>query len=122
MQTPPIAEELRDQSDRIIEQWQALVRSRWPTTQQHDHAALRDHVPELLDRMAQALSRSNGQSAGLPSDAAQKHGHQRATLDYSLEQVIGEYHLLERVIVTTLESRAPVQRRTLDVIHDLVQE
>ena len=51
------------------------------------------------------------------------HGHQRAGFaDYSMTQLIFEYHILRQVIFQVLEEEAPLEVRERDIIIDSIEQ
>lgn len=96
---------LRENKEKILAEWEDKVRQQVPAARQKDRPALLNSLPKVLDRMAQTLS--DPESAGIfeQKDLAADHGHHRAKdAGYSLDQVIGEYHVLRRVLFDVLEA------------------
>src|ERR1043166_2515075 len=87
---------IRENKQRILDEWQNAV-SRLPSAHGLGPTAIRDHMPELLDTLAEAIER-NGASAlpmkGLPN----LHAALRVREGYDLRQVVAEYRALRRVI------------------------
>lgn len=94
--------------ERILALWEQRVRLERPSLRSQDHLALRDSLPEILESLATTLYAPERRppralDAG-DERLAEDHGEQRAGIAvYSLEQVIAEYHVLERVVVQFLE-------------------
>ncbi|WP_199320202.1 sensor histidine kinase KdpD [Leptolyngbya sp. FACHB-261] len=52
-----------------------------------------------------------------------KHGHERASFaDYSMTQLIFEYHILRQVVFQVLEEEAPLEIRERDIIIDSIEQ
>jgi hypothetical protein len=97
------AERLKRERERIVSEWEERVRGAIPETVQQPPSAIRDSVPFVVERIADAVA--SGDAALLAK--AQEHGKERAQSGrYTIEQVIREYHLLEEVLFDVLEARA----------------
>jgi len=87
---------IRDNRQLILEEWTRAVR-RLPSAHGLPPPAIRDHVPELLDLLADAIDRADTSSVplqGLPN----LHAALRLREGYDLRQVVSEYRILRRVI------------------------
>lgn len=51
----PLADALRQRADKIIARWEALVREVLPAADSLTFAQVRDHVPQTLAKLADAL-------------------------------------------------------------------
>src|SRR5262245_4487630 len=91
------ANRLHKQIPEILRRWEIRVRALLPEARRETTPVLIDHLPLFLEELAKALSPTEGQ----PVDATWKiHGKLRATqTDYSLQQVLQEYHLMRRVVM-----------------------
>jgi len=96
-----------DQLARLIKQERTALLSRWrqqvrelPSAQQLDIPTLNDHVPELLDELADALQSNADQSIPetLCEGSAPIHGLQRLENAYDIEEVVAEYNILRGCI------------------------
>lgn len=104
------AARLRRLKDEILRQWVARVRGEVPAAEGQSRAVILDHIPHLLDQLARSLEFASASETEAPA-AAQGHADQRAALsDYSLDQVVYEYHLLRRVVMDVLEGESPLPR------------
>jgi PAS domain S-box-containing protein len=72
-------------------------------------AVLRDHIPQLLDRVADQLA-MQGRGASL-SDLPREHAESRLDLGFNLRSVASEIALLRRVILDCWASAAPTRSR-----------
>jgi PAS domain S-box-containing protein len=112
------ADRLRRLRDEILRQWQDRVRSEVPAAKWHSPGVILDSIPKLLDQLAAALESGSAPSTD-PPPAAQEHADQRAALaNYSLDQVVYEYHLLRRVILNVLQLESPLPRVGRIAVHD----
>jgi hypothetical protein len=95
-----LAEQLRARREAILEDWQARVRARHGQARQISSVALRDHVPELLDRIVDLLEHPTERGVErFMAEPATEHTLQRLELGFGLEQVLSEYGLFRRAIL-----------------------
>ncbi len=104
-QGPTVADELRVNTlatfirtnrEAILDKW-FEVASHLPSAYGMTVPVIRDHMPELLDRLADAIERQDTTALpmkGLPN----LHAAIRAREGYDLRQVVAEYRALRRVI------------------------
>lgn len=101
------AERLVRLKPEIIEAWKERVRSAVPAAQQQPAPLLINNLPLFLDDLVEALRAGKGDACTV-SAACRAHARERASLaDYSLEQVIQEYHLLRGVLLELLDPDSP---------------
>ncbi|MFL5347632.1 MAG: ATP-binding protein [Hyalangium sp.] len=97
--SPPLAEFLRSHRDAILEHWEAEVRQ-LPVAQSLPRTVLRDHLPQLLDRIAeltaQPLTAEVASGLGSVPDV---HALERLGEGFDLRQVVMEYQLLRRCVL-----------------------
>src|ERR1051326_1481023 len=87
---------IRANKQRILDEWIAVV-SRLPSAHGLNKPAIWDHIPELLDALAESVERDDASALptkGLPS----VHAALRVREGYDLRQVVAEYRALRRVI------------------------
>jgi signal transduction histidine kinase len=87
---------IRENTHRILEEW-LQVASRLPSAHGLGLGTLRDHMPELIDTLAEAIERGDTTATpmkGLPN----LHAALRVREGYDLRQVVAEYRMLRRVI------------------------
>lgn len=118
----PAAKRLLQDRERILEAWEKAVRAEIPAAQAQRTPALRDSLPEVLNQMIRTLEVSNSSEQPLvdiEKYIAKKHGEVRAeALEYTLDQMIWEYHLLRCTLFNILEEREPITKEERDVIWD----
>lgn len=103
---PQASGRLKACKERIITEWEIRVRQNVQSTRGHDRTELRNSLPEVLSVMVNTLADPNPKEAlfGKERLLAANHGKTRAKdPNYSLDQVIDEYHILFRVIFEVLE-------------------
>lgn len=109
---------LRRLKSDILRTWELRVRSEVQAARGQSRAVILNSIPKLLDQIAESLESGSARLMKAPA-AAQEHADQRASLrEYSLEQVVYEYHLLRRVVVDMLEEHSPLPRLGGEAVHD----
>jgi PAS domain S-box-containing protein len=118
------AQILHDNQDQILREYEQKVRTKIPAAFDKDTSSLIDSLPIFLDEMAFALS-----AGARVMDATEKcaiskdHGQQRADLSkYTLEQVLFEYVLLRRILMSFLAARTEITVEESEIIQDFIQE
>jgi len=115
---------LKNRTDKIMKNWEERANKEVLAAFKLDSLALRDSLPELLSQIADALSTTiDRTTARVRWDRKEslrigkKHGHERAgSLDYTMDQMIFEYHILREVICDVLEEEkllSPVEREVI---------
>lgn len=119
---PSVGGRLLENKERILALWEARVRQTVPPAEPIGSPALLNSLPDLLERLAVALSsRSPEQALEQDRRAAMEHGEQRAKLEeYSLDQVICEYQVLRTVLLNVLERDEPLPATSREMIFDVI--
>src|SRR4051794_3469523 len=95
---------LRSRKEAILQGWLASVcAGEVPSAQSLPDPQLRDHVPELLERIFGAIA---GQPTPTVEIEAEEHGHQRWGTGYDIGEVVRELLLLRDVLLATVEEYA----------------
>ncbi len=113
-----------------MQRWEERARDEVYASMHQDSLVLRDSLPLYLNQLVDELS---DQSDKTPSQVVadeiestrigKKHGHERAGYaDYSMNQIIFEYHILRQVIFQVLEEEAPLNVRDRDIIIGSVEQ
>lgn len=120
----PAAALLLEERERILNEWERRVRLTIPPARAEERLALRNSLPEVLDGMAAMLSDPNPERvlSSRETRLAEGHGKHRAkNADYSLEQVVNEYHVLRKVLFDVLEEGdRELSRRDRDLLWDMI--
>lgn len=106
-----VAELLRQHRDDILADWQ---RSTHALHVNREVAGVRllDHIPELLERLAEALENAPAEGpVELPSYLSDVHAFERLDQGFDLHELTVEYGHLRRCILRRLEA-SPVRLRT----------
>ena len=126
----PASERLRQNAKRIMHLWEEWARKEVSASMHQESLVLRDSLPQYLSHLGDALSTEiERTSARIEDDKAEgdriskQHGRERAGYaDYSMSQLIFEYHILRRVIFQVLEEEAPLDVRERDIIIGSIEQ
>jgi signal transduction histidine kinase len=92
---------IRIKKDKILKRWEELSREMLSSATDKSRAALRDHIPQLMDALCDVIETGVFEK---PHELSQTHGQQRFSFgDYSISQILTEYWLLKRTIFDELE-------------------
>jgi hypothetical protein len=110
------ADRLERNSEKIMNRWNERATQEAPAAIHQTTLALKDSLPEYLDQLVDALSNTTvrtGVQVKWDRDEstriANKHGRERAqSRDYTLQQLIFEYHTLRQAICEIMEQQVPL--------------
>jgi len=110
--------------------WEKRARERVGASTHQNSLVLQNSLPLYLNQLVDQLSkRIVRTSARITADEVEStrigklHGHERAGYaDYSMSQLIFEYHLLHQVIFQVLEEEAPLGVRDRDIIIGYIEQ
>ena len=106
---------LRTLKNVIILEWERLVREVVAASRHEPSIILQDHVPELIDQLANILQ------TGIVDEIeiGKSHGYYRSTLtNFSLEDLFTEYSLLREILVLYLYPMG--DQKCAQVIHKFI--
>lgn len=115
---------IRTHKQVIVDEWLSRVEA-LPNAHGLPPPSLRDHVPAILDRLADAIERRDEGPRPL-EDLPEQHAALRYHEGYDLRQVVAEYRLLRHVITELYAARgdlSPESRpkmKPLAVMHEAV--
>jgi PAS domain S-box-containing protein len=118
-----LAEFLRSHRDAILEAWEAEVRQ-LPAARELPQTTLRDHLPLLLDCIAEMMQRPRQAevSTGLGS-VPDIHAMERLGEGFNLHQVVMEYRLLRRCVLKLWSTQKTYDTwEAVTVFHEAVDE
>lgn len=107
--------------EEIIRAWEDAVQKDIPAAQKHDRRILRNSLPDFLDVMGETISGkiSEDQLASV----SKIHARERSGLpDYTIGQVLLEYHHLRKVILAKLRTSEEDRIRIHDYIDRAIAE
>ena len=91
---------LRTNQKALLENWVSISKTRFPAASDKSRAAIRDHLPDLMELLCVVVETKVLES---PEEASKIHGRQRHAFgDYTLLQVIGEYSILKNLVFDEL--------------------
>ncbi len=113
-QTALLADHIDERTDAIIAVWRAVVERNGdvPDARRLSYAEFVDHVPEILERIADRLRGEHGQVA----DAGQKHGSVRWKQGYDVAEVVSELGHLRTALLHASFAHARENGSDLDAI------
>ncbi len=122
--TNQVSDLLKRNADKIMKTWEERANDEIFAAFHLKSLSLRNSLPELLSQIADALSTTIDRSAArVRRDRKEslrigrKHGHERAgSLDYTMDQMIFEYHILREVIFDVIEDERPLDPIAREVI------
>lgn len=94
-----ISQAIRSKKETIIKEWETELRQTVDVAKKETSAILRDHLPGVLENMAQAFDKEMEGEKRLENtfQMANEHGKQRAMqTDFELLELIKEYNILRR--------------------------
>ena len=126
----PASERLRQNAKRIMQLWEERARNEVSASMHQNSLVLQNSLPQYLNHLVDALStKIERTSVRMEADKAEsdrigkQHGRERAGYaDYSMTQLIFEYHILRQVIFQVLEAEAPLDVRERDIIIDSIEQ
>jgi signal transduction histidine kinase len=92
-----LTEFLRSHREEIIQTWVSAT-TELPVARALSRAHRRDHIPQLIDAMVDAIERGDSTSVSL-AQIPLVHVDERWAQNYDLRDVVAEYRLLRRVIL-----------------------
>src|SRR5690348_6284114 len=104
MRFEQLAAHLTNQRGAIMERWRELVRGDVSQPEAHSHLSdveLDDHLPSLIDKLADAL---RAQATPDVEPEGRAHGHNRRTLQYTISQIVTEFTLFRRVLMDLVQT------------------
>jgi PAS domain S-box-containing protein len=100
---PRLCDFIRDHRGEILVEWERLVRVQSPAREVSD-AALIDHLPALLDRIADVVA--TAKSGASLRDLPDLHAVSRLDLGFDLRALVNEFTLLRACVLTLYENAA----------------
>ena len=113
-----LLEFLRRNRERALAEWEGAVRRMSPA-KRLELTALRDHVPELLDRLIDIVE--TGGSANGMAPLPDQHAATRIDQGFSVTQIAEEYRVLRSTLFRLLETEpAPLEAGALLVLNEAI--
>jgi signal transduction histidine kinase len=124
------SDRLRQNAQLIMQIWEKRARDEVSASIRQNSLVLQDSLRQYLNQLVDELSTKIERTpARIAIDEVEstrigkQHGHERAGYaDYSMSQLIFEYHILRQVIFQILEEEAPLEVRERDIIIDSIEQ
>src|SRR5690349_25012655 len=113
-----VTEYLRKQVPPIMQRWEDRVRAEVPAATEQDEDILRDNLAEIIEVVAKILScETDPRTAARDLALFATHAQERAAQpEYSLEAMILECHILQEVVLESLETAHTLAARDRIII------
>jgi signal transduction histidine kinase len=115
---------IKDEREMLLERWRDRVRH-LPSAKGLTVPALNDHVPALLDEMAELLRRHSEDAieGTLLEGSPPIHGRQRLHDGFDIGEVVAEYHELRGCVYELAEEYGIIIRgRSLQLVNRVIDE
>ncbi len=124
------SDRLKQNAKRIMQLWEERARDQVGAAIHQDSLLLQNSLPQYLNQLVDELSnRIERTPERIAADQVEstriskQHGRERASfVDYSMTQLIFEYHILRSVIFQVLEEEAPLGTRERDIIIGSIEQ
>ena len=122
--TKTASERLEKSKEEVMDLWVARALKEVKAAKHLEDLALRNSLPKYIEHLVDALSTTIDRTEArrlADKDAStktgKKHGMERASsFNYSMDQVISEYHIMRQVVCEVLEREAtltPIEREVI---------
>lgn len=107
---------------QILTKWETRCRERVEAAKVQTRAALRDSLPELLDQLVETLNSENPKAELKENtEVAREHAEDRAGQpEYTLDQVIAEYHILRIVLLEFIDEHGVADIEARRICHEFI--
>lgn len=114
---------LRDHKARILRDWEQAARGQ-AVTRRLERPVLLDHLPALLDRIAEVVATApEADAARLAGPEPGAHALGRIEVGFDLVEILAEYRLLRRCILRAIASHpSPPPLRELELLDGLLDD
>jgi signal transduction histidine kinase len=124
------SDRLKQHAQKIMRIWEERARDQVNASLHQDSLVLQNSLPQYLNQLVDELSTKIERTpASIKADKlentrlSKQHGHERAGFaDYTMTQLIFEYHILRQVIFQVLEEAAPLELSARDIIIDSIEQ
>lgn len=117
-----IAADLESRKFEILKNWEDLSRQKVEAARAQSRLALRDSMPQFLDQLVETLASEDPKSEKKNNaQVACEHAEDRSNQpEYSLDQVIAEYHILRSVIIEHVDVKGHTDFESRRIIHEFI--
>jgi two-component system, OmpR family, phosphate regulon sensor histidine kinase PhoR len=113
---------IRQQRDAVLSSWRQQVKQ-LPSARNLDTPTLNDHIPQLLDELADALAPRSDRTSpeALAKGTSPVHGLMRFREGYDIGEVVAEYNILRRCVHDLAKSHGfTLESGSFDIINDVL--
>lgn len=116
------ADQIKAEKEKILSVWEQRSCERLAIARKQGKIELRDSLPEFVDALVLTFRSSDpATQAEANAEIAREHGEDRAQgEDYSLEEMMFEYHILRSVVMDVLEADGEYDSETRQVFHEFM--
>lgn len=120
--TGPVVHHLLDSKiPEIVESWITCVKKNISASTDRPRFIIQDHIPDFLHNIVIALKFNDASKIKEECFASRVHGEQRSReTDYSLNQLIYEYHLLRTVIFDFLDEKVDLKKEERNILNEMI--
>lgn len=119
-----VSRSLQKNKEKIMALWEARAKKEVAAALEKKSLALQDSLPEYIQQLVNALSTTIDRTAlrvkfdlQESERIGRKHGRERAgTQDYTMDQMIYEYHILRQVIFDVIEEELQIEPVEREII------
>ena len=113
---------IRQQRDAVLSSWRHQVRQ-LPSARKLDTPTLNDHIPQLLDELADALATRSDRTIpeALAKGTSPVHGLMRFREGYDIEEVVAEYNILRKCLYDLAKHHGfSLESGSFDITNDVL--
>jgi two-component system, OmpR family, phosphate regulon sensor histidine kinase PhoR len=113
---------IRQQRDAVLSSWRQQVKQ-LPSARNLDTPTLNDHIPQLLDELADALAPRPDRTSpeALAKGTSPVHGLMRFREGYDIEEVVAEYNILRRCVHDLAKNHGlTLESGSFDIMNDVL--
>lgn len=113
---------IRQQRDAVLSSWRHQVKQ-LPSARNLDTPTLNDHIPQLLDELADALAPRSDRPLpeALAKGTSPVHGLMRFREGYDIEEVVAEYNILRRCVHDLAKKHGfTLESGSFDIVNDVL--
>ena len=113
---------IRQQRDAVLSSWRQQV-EQLPSARKLDTPTLNDHIPQLLDELADALAPTSDGTIpeALAKGTSPVHGLMRFREGYDIEEVVAEYHILRKCLYDLAKHYGfSLESGSFDIMNDVL--
>lgn len=119
-----LAQLIREKKDTLLKRWRDQVRE-LPSAAHLDIPTLNDHIPALLDELAQALEHPSDRTIAetLKEGTPPEHGIQRFEDGFDITEVVSEYNILRGCVHDlALENDLSLEGRPFHTLNQVLDQ